>query len=92
MTITEFFGIIIIIISNIYGGDHLSSRYEKTTAFFGYVGLITLLMATFGSTVSNFIFSYRDLLLSLMYFCLTAVFSRYWEKLAHKIKYFFLKK
>jgi hypothetical protein len=92
MTITEFFGIIIIIISNVWGGDHASPQYEKTTALFGITGTIALCMASFGSILSNFIFAYKDILFSLSFFCLSAAFSRDWEKLAHKIKELFSKR
>lgn len=90
MTLTQFLGIMVIIISNVCSGKHGSFKYEKITNIFGFIGVISLFLTILGSLI-GFIHSYREYLLDLTYFCLTAAFSRDWEKWAFECKSFFKK-
>lgn len=81
---------IIIVISNVFGGDYRSRKYEIVTAIFGWLGAISLtlyfiLLLIRSFLAPNFKYDIEHYIVHITWFTLLAAFSRDWEKLLKQI-------
>jgi len=82
---------IIIVITNVFDGDYGSTRYEKITAIFGWITIISLLLLLLKVCFSIYILNLISLtlIIEVLYFCLFTCLVRDYSRLIRKVKEFF---